>query len=80
MYLLHFHFENACQNGNFELSFKRDADRLAKWTFLEAGKPGLELLRLIAVACGGVRLFSHLPFALQSLIGYFCPKPRKGKN
>jgi len=68
MYLLHFHFENACQNGNCELCFKRDADRVAKWTFLEAGKPGLELLRLIAVACGGVRLFSHLPFALQALI------------
>jgi hypothetical protein len=67
MYLLHFHFDNACENGNGELCFKRDADHVAKWTFFNAGKPGLELLRLIAVACGGVRLFSHLPFALQAL-------------
>ena len=34
---------------------------------LPVGKAGLELLRLVATACGGVSLFPQLPFPLQLL-------------
>jgi len=67
MYLLHLHFENARENDTGELCFKKDGRKVAKWTLLPSGKSSLELLRLIAIACGGASLFPHLPFALQRL-------------
>jgi hypothetical protein len=69
MHLLQLYYDNACENGSGELCLKEGADDLAKWTLLPDGKAGLELLRLIAVACGGSKLFPHLPFALQQLCG-----------
>ena len=67
MYLLHLYFKNARESGTGELCFKTDDNKIAKWTLLPPGKSGLELLRLIALASGGTRLFAHLPFELQRL-------------
>jgi hypothetical protein len=67
MHLVHFYFKNAHQNGDGELGLERDDDRISKWTLLPAGPSSLELLRLIATACGGTSLFSRLPLAWQSL-------------
>lgn len=67
MYLLHLYFKNARENDNGELCFKTDGGNVAKWTLLPPGKSSLELLRLIAIACGGTRLLPHIPFELQQL-------------
>ena len=67
MYFLHIYFENSRWNGTGEVSFKKDTNEIAKWTLLPSEPSGQELLRMIATACGGTRLFSCLPFALQRL-------------
>jgi hypothetical protein len=69
MHLLHLYFKNARQNNTGELCLKRSEGHVAKWHLLLAGKAGLELLRLVATACGGVGLFPNLPFSLQLLCG-----------
>ena len=67
MHLVHFYFENTHENGDGELGLERDGDAICKWTLLPAGASSLELLRLIATACGGTSLFPRLPLAWQSL-------------
>lgn len=71
MYFLHIYFENSRWNGTGEVCFSRNTNEIAKWTLLSSEPSGQELLRLIATACAGTRLFPHLPFALQRL----CRKP-----
>ena len=67
MHLLHLYFENARENGDGELCLERRTNEVAKWTLLASGQASRELLRMIAIACGGTRLLSHLPFALERL-------------
>ena len=67
MYFLHIYFENSRWNGTGEVCFSKNTKEIAKWTLLSPGSSGQELLRLIAAACAGTRLFPRLPFALQRL-------------
>ncbi len=67
MHLLHLYFENAQENGDGELCLERRTNEVAKWTLLASGQASRELLRMIAIACGGTRLLPHLPFALEGL-------------
>lgn len=73
MHFFYFGFENASENGSGKLNLRGDNGRVRKWTLLPPGPPGHELLRLIAAACGGTKLFPHLPFAL----GRLCRDPGK---
>jgi hypothetical protein len=73
MHLLELHFENARENGDGRVCLSRDDHELPKWSLLPAGLAGQERLRLVAIACGGVRLFPQLPFALTQL----CLRPAK---
>jgi len=67
MHLLHMSFRNARHAGSGELRISRRGDELAKWTVLDEGPRGLELLRLIAAASGGTRVISHLDFDFRTL-------------
>ncbi|MCL5405363.1 MAG: hypothetical protein M1398_01320 [Deltaproteobacteria bacterium] len=67
VYLLHLYFENARENRNGEVCFKKGDNRLSKWTFFDSNQSNRELLRLIAVACGGTRLLPRIQFPLQRL-------------
>lgn len=67
MHLLELHFQNARENGDGRLCLEAKDNRISKWTIVPAGPGGLELLRMVTVACGGVRLFSRIPFALRRL-------------
>ena len=71
MYILHIYFENSQWNGTGEVCFSKNTNEIAKWTLLSSEPSSQELLRLIATACAGTRLFPHLSFALQRL----CRKP-----
>lgn len=67
MHILHLYFENAQENGDGELCLNGRTDEVAKWTLLASGQASRELLRMIAIGCGGTRLLPHLPFALERL-------------
>ncbi|MGC8492386.1 MAG: hypothetical protein ACP5SH_11665 [Syntrophobacteraceae bacterium] len=67
MYLLHLYFENARENRNGEVSFKKDDNRISKWVLLDSNQSNRELLRLIATACGGTRLVTRIEFPLEQL-------------
>ena len=69
MHLLHLYYKNARENNTGELCLERGEGQVVKWYMLPVGKAGLELLRLVATACGGVSLFPQLPFPLQLLCG-----------
>jgi hypothetical protein len=71
MYFLHIYFENSRWNGTGDVSFGKNTNEIAKWILLSQGPSGRELLRLIAIACAGIRLLPRLPFSLQQL----CRKP-----
>lgn len=66
-HVLELHFENARENGDGELCLRTRDNKLTKWTILPAGPGGQELLRMVAAACGGVRLFPRISFHLQQL-------------
>ncbi|MGA2262458.1 MAG: hypothetical protein ABSH28_13610 [Acidobacteriota bacterium] len=67
MHFLHMCFDNARKGGRGELSICRSGDEIAKWTTLDDGPRGLELLRLISVACGGTSVIPHLDFDIRAL-------------
>ena len=67
MYFLHIYFDQARMNGSGEIGVVRNGHSLAKWTLLTSGPSSRELLQLIALACGGTSLFSHLPFSIKRL-------------
>lgn len=67
MHLVHLYIENARYNALRELNLKQGRSYIAKWALLPAGKEGLDLLRLFAAGCAGIRLFNRFPHALQGL-------------
>ena len=67
MHFLHMSFRNARHAGSGELRISRSGDEVAKWTILDEGPRGLELLRLISAACGGTRVISRLDFDFRML-------------
>jgi len=67
MHLLQMCFDNAREGGNGKLSISRSGYEIAKWTILDEGPRGLELLRLISVACGGTSVIPRLDFDLGGL-------------
>jgi len=67
MYFLQVSFRNARHAGSGELRIRRTGDNIAKWTILDEGPEGLELLQLIATACGGTRVVPRLHFDLRRL-------------
>ncbi|MGP8320459.1 MAG: hypothetical protein ACT6FD_06700 [Methanosarcinaceae archaeon] len=71
MYLLGIYFENARKNGDGRFCFKKDREKIRKWTQLPAGRSNQELLQLMAVACAGYSFLRELPYAL----GRFCRNP-----
>jgi hypothetical protein len=62
MHFLKMSFRNAKHAGGSELQISRTGDRIAKWTILDDGPKGLELLRLVATACGGTNIAPRLHF------------------
>lgn len=71
MYLLGIYFENARKNGDGRFCFKKDREKIRKWTQLPAGRSNQELLQLMAVACAGDIFLRELPYAL----GRLCRNP-----
>ena len=67
MHLLHMSFRNARQAGSGELRINRSGNGVAKWTILDEGPRGLEMLRLMSAACGGTRVISGLDFDFATL-------------
>ena len=67
MHLLHMSFRNARQAGSGELRINRSGNGVAKWTILDEGPRGLEMLRLMSAACGGTRVISRLDFDFATL-------------
>jgi len=67
MHFLQICFDNAREGGHGVLSISRSRDEIAKWTILDEGPRGLELLRLISVACGGTSVIPRLDFDLRGL-------------
>lgn len=58
MYLLGLHFENARTNGDGAFSFRK-REGIPKWTVIESRRADRELVRLMALACGGVAFVSR---------------------
>jgi hypothetical protein len=71
MYLLGIYFENARKNGDGRFCFKKDREKIRKWTQLPAGRSNQELLQLMAVACAGADFLREFPYAL----GRLCRNP-----
>ena len=69
MFLLNLFFENAEINRSDKFCFNKDHGKIRKWALLPPGKASQELLRLMAVACGGADFIPHLPYKLEQL---FC--------
>ena len=67
MYFLQMSFRNARHAGEGDLRVDRGGGRIAKWTILDEGPRGLELLRLISAACGGTKVIPRLNFDLRTL-------------
>jgi len=67
MYFLQMSFRNTRHAGSGELRIRRTGDIIAKWTILDEGPEGLELLQLIATACAGTRILPRLHFDLRRL-------------
>jgi hypothetical protein len=67
MYLLQIHFANAYENGDGRLLMPRRGNAVPKWTFLSAEESNREMLRLVALGCGGTEILPRIPFAWQSL-------------
>ena len=67
MYFLQMCFRNARHAGAGDLRIHRSGGRIAKWTLLDEGLRGLELLRLISAACGGTEVIPRLNFDLRKL-------------
>ena len=67
MFLLNLFYKNARINGSEKFCVDKDHDKIRKWTRLPPDKKGQELLRLMAVACGGTDFVSHLPCKLEEL-------------
>ena len=67
MYLLQMSFSNARHARSGELRIRRTGANVAKWTILDEGPEGVELLRLIAMACTGTRILPRLHFDLGKL-------------
>jgi ribosomal protein S27AE len=67
MYFLQMNYRNARLAGTGDLLINRSGDRIAKWTLLDEGTGGLELLRLISAACGGTEVIPRLNFDLSKL-------------
>lgn len=69
MYFLQVSLRNARHAGSGELRIRRTGDNIAKWTIFDEGPEGLELLQLIATACGGTRIVPRLHFDFRRLVG-----------
>jgi hypothetical protein len=67
MFLLNLFYENAKFNGSDKFCFAKDHGKIRKWTLLPPGKASQELLRLMAVVCGGTDFVAHLPYKLGDL-------------
>lgn len=67
MYLLKIYFKNTKKNSTGKLYFKTYRNKIAKWTQLPPSLDGLELLQLIALACGGIHFSNRIP-DLKSLL------------
>jgi hypothetical protein len=67
MHLLNMHFDNARHGGRGELKIERSGEKIARWTIIEEGSRGLEMLRLISLACGGIRVVPRLDFDLPAM-------------
>ncbi|MBN1571142.1 MAG: hypothetical protein JXA73_25125, partial [Acidobacteria bacterium] len=67
MYFLQMCFRNTRHAGTGDLRIDRSGGRIAKWTLLDEGLRGLELLRLISAACGGTEVIPRLNFDLRKL-------------
>ncbi len=59
MYLLDLYFESS--KGVDNLCFIKENGKLRKWTQISSDCSNLELLQLLALACGGAHLYKHLP-------------------
>lgn len=67
MNLLGIYFENVRKNHCGRFLFPVDRDRIGKWTILPGSPSSLELLQLMALACGGAPFIKRLPFDLRAL-------------
>lgn len=68
MYFLRAHHENARVNGSGIFAVPGEGNSIRKWTILPAGPSGTELLRLIAMVCGGTAILPQLPFPFPLLV------------
>jgi hypothetical protein len=68
MYLLDLFFEQARRNHCDRFVFSVNRGRIDKWIKLSPGPPGLELLRLMALACAGASFLKEIPFDFCELI------------
>jgi hypothetical protein len=64
MYLLQLRLENHCGGSPASLTIDKDRGRIRKWTVLSAGRLNRDLIRLIALACGGPSIVSRLHYPL----------------
>jgi hypothetical protein len=67
MYFLQMCFRNARNADAGDLRIGRKGSKIAKWTLLDEGPRGLELLQLISAACGGTEVIPRLNFDLRRL-------------
>ncbi len=67
MYILSIYFENASENGTGEFAFSGNNGTIPKWTVFTRDNRKRELLQLTALALGGPRFLTHLPFSLRTL-------------
>ncbi len=65
MNFLQMSYCNARHAGTGDLRIDRSGGRIAKWTLIDKGPGGLELLRLISAACGGTEVIPRLNFDLR---------------
>jgi hypothetical protein len=70
MYILDLHFKNACRNDTGRFRFPKYKGKIRKWTLFSSGPSKLELLRFVAIACGGVKFLPKLPFQFLELLDF----------
>jgi hypothetical protein len=74
MYILRVRTRGAALNGDLHFAFDARDGCTRKWTLLPDDESSLELLRLVSLACGGVRWLERLPFSFAQLVAGSAPE------
>jgi hypothetical protein len=74
MYLVEIHYRNARANGLGPLTLEKNGGKaISKWAFLPGNPASREILRLMALSCGGLRFIPKIPFTFEKI----CRNPDK---